>query len=94
MASIKTIRRHLQNPNLLNNRVSLDSKPSEALNRGENTVWRNAYYLSTSIEEANMRGMASANVEPPKEEPSVAKIGVMPPPPPLGMELDFQDSYQ
>jgi hypothetical protein len=40
-----------------------------------------------------MRGMASTNAELQREEPVAAKISFMPPPPPLGTELDYQESY-
>lgn len=54
-ASVNEIQRYLDNPQLIN----VKSQPSKLLdtqnNYGVGGIWRNAYYLSTSIEETNIR---------------------------------------
>ena len=58
LKSIKEIRKHLTNPQLLNYKNG--EKPAglavdEMRGSASSNVWRNAYYLSTTIEESNQR---------------------------------------
>lgn len=67
--SVNEIQRYLDNPSLIN----LKSQPSKLLESQNSEkvagIWRNAYYLSTSIEETNIRkqpAKSMSNVEFPQ----------------------------
>lgn len=54
-ASVNEIQRYLENPQL----IGMKLQPSKLLDPVNNStvagIWRNAYYLSTSIDETNVR---------------------------------------